>query len=282
MNQHRRDLNTNELEKIAAKAKPFLEEHLNKIIYAVCGILLVATLYFTWDKSWSGGDPAGWEEFLSATRTGTAEDFGKVAEKYPDKPVGQWALLNEAELYLNQGIRASFTDRKGAVSDLEASREKFEKLLSFNSLPPRVEERALYGLSRCLESTSGDDTDRAIKSYDEFLRRFPDSPFASRAKNQIEILKSEEGKEFYAWFAKQDPKPEDRKLPNDGLPPGHPSIDPATLIRLPNLPDGLKLPDDDGPKGTAADFPDDENGIPAPPPLPEDDKPTGTAPPVPE
>ncbi|HSG69656.1 MAG TPA: tetratricopeptide repeat protein, partial [Planctomycetaceae bacterium] len=182
MNQHRRDLNTNELEKIAVKAKPFLEEHLNKIIYAVCGLLLVVTLIVTWNRSWSGGDPVGWEEFLKASQTGSPEGYGKVAEKYPNKPVGQWALLNEAELYLSQGVRSSFTDRKGAVSDLEASRKKFEELLSFNSLPPRVEERALYGLSRCLESTSGGDTGKAVKAYEEFLRKFPDSAFAATAK----------------------------------------------------------------------------------------------------
>jgi tetratricopeptide (TPR) repeat protein len=248
----------------------------------VCGVLLIATAVIAWNRPWSSGDPAGWDEFLTASRTGTPDQFGKVAEKYPSKPVGQWALLSEAELYLSQGVRGSFTDRKGAVSDLKASREKFEQLLSFNSLPPKVEERALYGLSRCLESTSGGETDKAVKAYEEFLRKFPDSPFAANAKQQIELLKSAEGKEFYAWFEQQDPKLEDRKQPNDGLPPGHPSIDPRSLIPLPDLPDALKLPDTGGPKGTAAEFPEDENGLPAPPPLPEENESTGTAPPVPE
>ena len=283
MNQHRRDLNTNELEKIAVKAKPFFEQHQNTMIYAVCGVLLVSAAAFYVSRSMGGGDPVGWESYLSASRLGTSEEFGKVAEKFPNKPVGQWALLNEAEIYLNQGIRSSFTDRKAAISDLNASQEKFEKLLAFNSLPPKVEERALYGLSRCLESTSQGETEKAVKAYQEFVRKFPDSPFTPQAERQIKVLNSEDGKEFYAWFAQQDPKPEDRKRPNDGLFPGHPSVDPGNLIRLPQVPDALKLPEQEGPKGSAAEFPtEDENGLPAPPPLPQDNQPTGTAPPIPE
>jgi hypothetical protein len=287
MNQHRRDLNTNELEKIALKAKPFLEQHQNTIVYAVCAVLLVSAFVFYLSRSWGAGDPVGWDEFIQAVHGNSPDGFGQVAEKYPNRTVGQWALLGEAEIYLAQGVRSSFTDRKGALSDLKAAREKFETLLAMSHLPTNVKERGLFGLSRCLETISDGDNEQAIKAYEAFLREFPDSTYAAIAEHQIRLLKSEEGKSFYAWFAQQDPKPEDRPRPSDGLPPGHPGVDPGSLIQLPDLPDALKLPEAEGPRGSAPDFPDTDSPEgaatrPLPPPLPDENAPSGTAPPIPE
>ena len=283
MNQHRRDLNTNELEKIVTKATPFLEEHGNKLIYGMCAALLIFAVCFYLFKTNTNTESAGWAAFVNSSMTNSAEDFSKVANKYGKEDVGSWALLNQAELTLNQGVRTTFSDREGAISDLKDAQEKFESLLKKPNLPDKVEERGLFGLARTLETLWDGTGDQPIKAYQEFEKRFPDSVYAPIAKERVESLSSPEGKQFYVWFQKQDPKPADRRTPQDGFQGQQPGVDPGSLIGLPPVPEMLQLPE-----ATSPAFPDDPAGAtdssatPDAPPLPEEAEKTGTAPPLPE
>lgn len=253
MNQHRRDLNTNELDKLAQKAAPFFEKHGNTLLYGACAIVLALAIGYYFVRTSASADAAAWNAYFAAR---TPEEFGEVAEKFPDRSVADWARVQEAEMYLSQSVRGMFQDREGAVSDLKKARETFEAVLQKSSLPPTVQERAQYGLARTLETLCDGDTAPAVEAYERLLTNFPDSIHAQTCQERITLLKSDEAREFYAWFSKQDPKPEDIRRPQDtGLPPGHPSIDPGSLIRLPEIPDMLKLPEE--PQSTAPSLPDD-------------------------
>lgn len=280
MNQHRRELNTNELEKLANKVTPFFEKYGSLLIYGACALLIAVSVAIFFLRTSSRSSEAGWRAYLQAS---TPEEYGKVADKYRDSDIGHLARANEAEMYLSQAQPAMFRDRAGAISDLKKARDSFEQLLKQGRLSPDVEERAQFGLARCLETLCDGDTAQAIAAYEAFLSKFKDSHYAETAKERINALKSEEVQQFYAWFSKQDPKPEDIPSPRDGLPPGHPSVDPGSLLFLPEIPDMLKLPE---PTGTAPAFPtlpsdDDSKSSPDAPPLPQDATPKGTAPPLP-
>ena len=279
MNQHRRDLNTNELEKLAGKMAPFFEKYGNQLLYGAAAAILAFGVIFYFVTSSQSAEKEAWEAFNAAR---TAADFGKVAESYRDKPVADWARLNEAEQYVDQGVQGMFKDREGAVSDLETAQEHFETLVNKSGLPEIVEMRAQLGLARCVESLSDGDTSQAVDAYKKFLEKFPDTAYDAFAKERIKVLESDAGKEFYAWFSQQNPTPDDIKRPLDGssgLPGGHPPVDPGDFVFLPEIPDILQLPDDVS--GAAPEFPDDAGG-PSPPPLPEDSEGAGKAPAFPD
>ena len=100
---------------------------------------------------------------------------------------------------------------------------------------PNAKERALLGKARLLEATSDGDLKEAISAYEAFAAGFPESVWSAQVKSRIESLKSGDAGEFYAWFSKQTPKPEDRPNPQDGLPAGHPELP----VSLPQIPDEL-------------------------------------------
>lgn len=290
MNQHRRDLNTNELEKLAGKMAPFFERHGSQILYAAAAVILATGVILYFVISTRSADSAGWEAFNAAQ---SAQDFGKVADDYRDEPVADWARVNEAERYVNQGVQAMFKDREGAEQDLENAKDIFKSLLDKSNLPQIVEIRAQLGLARCLESLSGRDTSDAVEAYKRFQDKFPDSVYEDFVNERIKVLESDAGKNFYAWFHDQNPKPSDIRKPLDGssgLPADHPPVNPEDFVSLPEIPEMLELPDDAS--GTAPSFPDDasgaapsfpdEPGRPAPPPLPEDREEKGKAPAFPD
>ncbi|MBD3672613.1 MAG: tetratricopeptide repeat protein [Planctomycetaceae bacterium] len=280
MNQHQRDLKTNELEKLASQVAPFFEKYKEVMIYAVCALMLAFSAWYYVTQTSQTANSAGWSKLITAN---DVDDYGTVASQHKGEAPGQWALLNEADLLLNQGVRGSFTDREGAVSDLNAAEEKYRELLNQSGMPAPLEERALFGLARCLETLSGKDTDDAVKAYQTFLERFPDSIYASFVETQIKSLQEEETQEFYAWFKNQNPKPSDLPQPTDGLPAGHPSVNPESLIQLPDTPSMLKLPGDAAPAfPEGLDESPEGDGLPEAPPLPEQNSSSGTAPAFPE
>ena len=266
MNQHQRDLKTNELEKLATQVAPFFEKNKEVIIYSICALMLAFSAWYYMTQTSKTASSAGWSKLISAD---DVDEYGTVASQHKNEAPGQWALLNEADILLNQGVRGSFTDREGAVSDLSAAEEKYRELLNQSGLPESLEERALFGLARCLETLSGQETDDAAKAYKTFLERFPDSIYTPIVEKQIESLSEEEGQQFYAWFQAQNPKPSDPVMPADGLPPGHPSVDPGSLIQLPETPSMLKLPGEAAPAFPEGLDTPEGDGLPDPPPLPE-------------
>ena len=275
MNQHQRDLKTNELEKLVTQAAPFLDQHKDKLIYRACAIMLAFSAWYYLTQTSSNTNSAGWSKFISAD---DSDEYGTVASQHKGEASGQWALLNESDILLNQGVRSMFTDREAALDDLKAAEESYNELLNQSGLSAALEERALFGLARCRESLSGKDTSAAVNAYEELLKRFPDTVYAEISNQQIAALKAPENQEFYAWFQEQDPKPLPPRTPVDGMPPG---VDPGSQIRLPQTPSGLKLPN-----SAAATFPEDSEdagGIPEPPPVPEKaGKVEGTAPSLPD
>ena len=123
--------------------------------------------------------------------------------------------MRESEAYLRSGGDVLFSERELADTDLKRAREGFEQLMASASTGPIIRERAVWGVARCLESTSDGETTQAIAAYQRLLSEFPDTIYKPFAEDRIAALKTGGTKEFYAWFSKQNPKPTDIR-PKDG------------------------------------------------------------------
>jgi hypothetical protein len=88
-----------------------------------------------------------------------------------------------------------------------------------------VMERALFGLARAKEALPDKNLgpskvdDAAIETYQRLLTEFPISIYKDFAESRIAALKTGTAQDFYAWFEQQNPKPADREMPKDLIPP---------------------------------------------------------------
>ena len=270
--QHRHDLQTNELGKLLERITPFFEKYATtRNVLILCGAIVAAAAVIYRVRDSRALDENAWTNFMSCQ---SAEDFAKVADKFEGTDVGAWARLNEGEMLLQQGIDLCFTDKAGGMSDLKQAEKAFDGLLKATSVPDKLRERALMGKARFLETASNGDTQSAIAAYSKFVKDFPDSALAQSAKKRIETLEQGHAQEFYAWFHKQNPKPEDRKKPRDSGSDDVIKDFESDPLALPPIPDALRpwqpLDDSAPSKPTSTDG----NSEP-PPPLPEGGKTDG-------
>ncbi|MBI1347964.1 hypothetical protein GC163_16945 [bacterium] len=221
--QHRHQLQHNALQDLTLQTVPWLEKYGKTLVIGVVSVLLLVVAGAVWLSSADATHEAAWTKLSTAT---TVDEFGLVSDSYPGTLAGVWAQLRSAELTLESGIAAMFTDRELALADLKSSRENFEAVLKSSiSLPDNIRERAMLGLARCLEATCDGQTEPVIEAYQKLNEQFPNSAYKKVVEDKIVTLKSADAAEFYAWFHEQTPKPAAFPRPNDGggtLPGGNP------------------------------------------------------------
>jgi hypothetical protein len=220
--EHRHELKTNELERIASDlghaSERYVHQHTNTLVLAVVVVVALVIGVIYWKFSAGSFDSQGWRALSDA---GSTADYGTVADKYAGTKVASWARLREAEAELSSGIRLMFTDRDAGRSDLKKAEESFEKLIADKSSPPEAIERALFGLARSRETLPAKNApastvnDPAIKTYQRLLEQFPDTVYKSLAESRIAALRTGSAQDFNAWFETQNPKPADREMPKD-------------------------------------------------------------------
>ena len=138
--------------------------------------------------------------------------LANVASDFPDMDVAIWARLTEGEMLLREAVQLQFSDRAAAVRQFKKAGEALDTVIDKADLPPTAKERALLGKARLLEATSdGKDKniEAAIAAYEQ-IKGIDNSIYASLVDSRIKALKQDDTKQFYAWFSKQTPKPEDR------------------------------------------------------------------------
>jgi hypothetical protein len=241
--EHRHELKTNELERIASEwghtAEHYVQDNWMLLAAAVVAIAIGAGGVVYWRSSSGTAGQQGWREFASANK---ASDFGNVADKFSGTSAGSWARLMEGEIELNSGVRASFTDRAASRSDLKKAQENFEKLIADKATPSDVMERALFGLARAKEALPDKNLgpskvdDAAIETYQRLVTEFPISIYKDYAESRIAALKTGTAQDFYAWFEQQNPKPADREMPKDLIPPSPDETKTATGTPMKTVP----------------------------------------------
>ncbi|MEX1233009.1 MAG: hypothetical protein WEB58_22360 [Planctomycetaceae bacterium] len=284
--EHRHELQRNELGNLANQVAPFFEQHGSKILMGLIAVVLLAAGIYWWQGTVGQAETAAWTSLMTAD---SAEEFATVAEKYPGTTPAAWAMLNEATSHLQEGTRLSFIDRQAAENDLKLAKEKLTELVEKKDLPRELRVRALYALARCLETTSGGDVAPAIDAYKKILTEFTDpiySVYRENAEQSIKSLESGATQDFYAWYAKQNPKPSDRPKPQDGMFHGMNPSDLELPVTLPSVPEMLqdsvlKIKAQSAPETTApaipGEEPSDDDSIEAKPPAGESSSPEAPA-----
>lgn len=255
--EHRHELQRNDLKEMTLRAKPWFEQH---GIQALVG-LIIALVMIAVGVYWVNlpkADAPGWGRLTAAQ---TVDEFGAVADKYADSLAGVWARLRMAELNLEDGILALFTDRELGLKDVKKAQDDFEAVLKSSlALPEALKQRALLGLARAQEAASDGDTTAALATYRKLQEDYPDSIYESLVKQKIKELETGDAKAFYAWFHSQKPKPPDFRRPNDGaaggikLPGGLTTPGETPDVSLPPRPTGASTT----PEATKTESPKDE------------------------
>lgn len=241
--EERHRLHEHDLQKLTAHAGEYWDRYGNYVLVGLLAAALIAAATIFLLRRQEASATLGWGEFRAAA---TAEHFANVADDHPGTAVGAWARLQEAESHLFSGSRLLFSDRPAARDDLTQARNAFDEVLSNQSAPPQVRERALYGLARTLEALAGVQAeerespaatlDEAVAAYEQLLKEFERTLYRRPAEERIAQLKRPSTQEFYAWFLTQNPRPADRQMPQDGLPPGHPPFGDLSFPGFPGMP----------------------------------------------
>src|ERR1700674_5627923 len=96
--EHRHELKTNELERIASDwghaSERYVHQHTNQLVLAVVVLVAVVIGGIYWKISSGSFDSQGWRALSDAA---SPADYGTVADKYAGTKVASWALLREAE-----------------------------------------------------------------------------------------------------------------------------------------------------------------------------------------
>ncbi len=243
--EHRHELQRNDLKEIALRAKPWFEQHGMQALVGLVVALVMIAIGVYWINQ-PKPDAPGWGRLTSAQ---TVDEYGAVADKYADSLAGVWARLRMAELNLEDGILALFTDRELGLKDVKRAQEDFEAVLKSSiALPDALRQRALLGLARAQEAASDGDTQAALATYRKLEEDYPTSIYEGLVKQKIKDLETGDAKAFYAWFHLQKPKPPDFRRPSDGtpggisLPPGFSIPGETPDVSLPPKPTGTTPP----------------------------------------
>jgi len=231
-------LKTNELSALLTKVVEFFDKYGNQALWGFVAVVVVLSGTIYWQRTSQAKASAVWGRYLSAT---TAEDFASIADDHAGSVGSYWAQLAEADRSLQMGIQLAFTNRPEGIEDLselKKAKRAYQSLID-SSAPSKIRERAALGMARYLETVSDGELDDAISAYKRFADQFPDSSQREYADNRIQQLESGDAAKFYAWFFKQNPKPEDRQVLTDGAPQ-----DDLTLPEIPDalIPEGFELP----------------------------------------
>ncbi|MEZ6067623.1 MAG: hypothetical protein R3B90_18370 [Planctomycetaceae bacterium] len=209
--EERHQLHENVLQSSVERALAKVEPYTNQILFGILVLFLLGVGAMLWARSTGSQYDKAWADFANAREP---DDFLTVADDHKNSPVTAWAKLRAGELFLNRGLQVATSDSATFEERLKNAESAFQGLLQ-GDVPAEIKQRAVYGLAVTRESLSKGDTQPAVEAYQELIRQYEGSPYASIAKQRVEDLQSETTQEFYAWFQTQQRKPDERPQPKD-------------------------------------------------------------------
>jgi hypothetical protein len=206
--ERRHDLKTNELADWLGKSMVRVEENYKVGLGIVAVIILIVAVWAYLRNSTAQQMQESWTAFQRASTQGNANELTDVATRYSDLPAGACARMMLADTQLRAGTDQLFADRADANDQLRRAFENYQLVIDSNAdLTPIVKQRALLGLARAAESLN--DLPRAREAYQQLAdtNRWPQAFYSKEAQIRLDALTRNSTKEFYDWFAKQEPRP---------------------------------------------------------------------------
>jgi len=234
--QQRHELHTNELaqwlESAVDRAKPYSRAIVGAIlaaaiifgVYAYVSALQRRTLVSASDEYISA---------LQSLQTDGPRELQAIVEDYRGTEPAVLAQLVLAESQLNQGTNELYINKPAGRENLAHAAGAFTQVQQATK-DPMLRAWAIYGLARAHESMG--DLDRARSDYQKLITEYPNSSLVASARTHLTRLNETSVKEFYDWFARQDPHPPG--MEKDSSVPG---LIPRFDLSEPSSPDDLKL-----------------------------------------
>ncbi len=171
-------------------------------------ILLGGTIWRSTAGAASARASAAFYQALAERNPAALED---VARQYSGR-VSHLARLAAADLYLAAGCDELFRNKIVAQQELQKALEHYREV-ERSATDPEFRARARFGMARTYEALAGTRAGQgnlrlAISLYQEVIRDFPTTPYASFAEDRLSEVQREDIKAFYDRFAQYDPRPE--------------------------------------------------------------------------
>jgi hypothetical protein len=235
--ERRHELQHNALAIWVIQTYKTVEPYLKQALIVVAVLVICFSVWNIWHTSSARSVAASWGDIYNATAGGlggmsSLGELEDVAEKQGSQEVGLVAAVSAGDARLNMGCWQLFSNRAEAAMELDKAETLYTQAIS-GSREPWLNSRALYGRARTFEALGvvqgAEALTKAVADYEQLVKAWPDSPYATDAARRAAQLKSADGKAFYEKFAAYKPKPPKTKAVGD----------------LPDLPfDSSVLPDD--------------------------------------
>lgn len=269
--ERRHELKTNELADWLGKSMVRVEENYKVGLAIVVVVVLLVAVWAYLRNSAAQKTQESWTAFQRASASNNGvNDLTDVANRYHDLPAGACALLMLGDMQLRTGTDQLFADRADANDQLRRALDNYQAVINSPAdVTPIVKQRALLGLARAAESLN--DLPRAREAYQQLAdaNRWPQAYYSKEAQTRLDALSRTSTKEFYDWFAKQEPRPalspvgDGASLFQGSTLPAEPATSPATTPPADTVP-ATTAPPADKPADGAAETPAAET--PATPP----------------
>jgi hypothetical protein len=209
----------------------------------IAALVVVVTALVVLSNGLSMGRSTSDAAWIRLETAKTPSERVEIAREYPKTQAEQWALLQAATEFYNQGFTDLPANRDAALPALRKALDLFDEVAREAPQDSPQARAAALGSARTLEARN--ELDKAIKQYEKVASTWKGTHEASEAERLAQALRRPENvafyKELYAY------KPVEATLPPMGqgsftLPPNHPSIDGSSTTTTPTFPSPFVLP----------------------------------------
>ncbi|HZZ29621.1 MAG TPA: tetratricopeptide repeat protein [Pirellulales bacterium] len=275
--QHRHELHTNQLADWLEKTSEKLKPYARAILGILVALAIVLAVYAYLGSVERRATVAASDQLVMALDSQMMPELQRTVDDHRGTQPATVAQLVMAETMLDNGANALFANKPAGREAIFNASEAFATVEK-ETKDPMLRAWALYGLGRAHESIG--DLDRARDDFQRLIKEYPDSSLVESARTHINRLNQPSIKEFYDWFAKQEPRP-----PAQDNSPGIPGVKPAFNLEEPSesvSPGDVKLPSALS-GSTSSRTSDNKSGgtsIPPVAPVPESSPPGSNSPPA--
>ncbi len=239
--KERHDLHTNVLAEWLADTGEKLRPYSGLITVGVIALAIVATIFFYMQGASQRGAVAASDQLFAAMGMqglGLAELQATIKE-YPGTSQAAVAQLLLAEALLDSGTTTLYHNKAAGRDNISKAMGIFDDVQK-TTRDPMLRGWSIYGIGRSAESLG--DLNLARLAYVQLAKDYPDSALAGPARQHLARLNQPAVKEFYDWFAQQNPQP-----PKADTGPGVPGMKPSFDLKDSPAPGDVKLPSAMGP-----------------------------------
>jgi hypothetical protein len=221
--ERRHELQHNELAEWLFRAGQRVKPYQNLILAVVVALAVALVGWTIWSRTAAARAATAWNELTGGLQNDSLDTLTRVAETYPNTPVGQMASLVTADFQLAEGCKQRFINRVFAQRALNTAINLYSAALR-DCRSPSLLERATFGIARAKEAQG--DLEAAAKYYGDIVTKWPEGAFAAAAKQRLADFKQRETKMMFDSLASFDPSPSFSDRPEmtapsfgEGVPP---------------------------------------------------------------